>query len=253
MTVLRVPAASAEAPEVTRQLAPTGRLRAAINTGNSVLAGRDAAGELVGISVDLAREIARRLALPLDLVPFDAAGKVTASAGADTWDVAFLAIDPDRAREIAFSPPYVVIEGSYLVPAASPFRAVGDLDRDGVRIAVGRGSAYDMFLARSLSRATRVPAETSQGAIDLFVAQRLDAAAGVRQPLMAYARAHPDTRVIPGRFTAIEQAVGVPQGRPEAAAHLREIVEELKAAGFVAAALARHGQTDADVAPPASR
>jgi polar amino acid transport system substrate-binding protein len=236
-----------------RDMARTGRLRAAINYGNIVLARRGPDGELGGVSVDLARELARRLNLPLDLVPFDTAGKVTASAGSNVWDVAFLAIDPLRAAEIAFTPPYVLIEGTYLVPDASPLRTVTDLDRDGVRIAVGRGSAYDLFLTRALKHASLIRAETSEAAIRMFLDEKLDAAAGVKQPLVIFARDRPGFRVIPGRFMAIEQAMGVPRGRDAAASYLRDFVEEMKASGFVAAALARHQQPDAAVAPAANR
>ena len=249
---LPVFAAARPTPEIVRDLGPTGRLRAAINFGNVVLAGRDASGAPGGISVDIARELADRLGLALDLVPFDAAGKVTASAGAGLWDVAFLAADPARAGEIAFTAPYVVIEGTYAVRDDSPLRDVAEFDRDGIRIAVGRGSAYDLFLTRALARATLVRAETSEAAIHLFVADGLEAAAGVKQPLVAFARDTPGYRVIPGRFTAIEQAMGVPRGRDVGAAYLRGFVEELKRSGFVAEALVRHRQLDAAVAPAAT-
>lgn len=247
-----IPAAAQDPVAVVRSLAPTGRLRAAINYGNVVLATRSPAGELGGVSVDLARELSRRLDLPLDLVPFDTAGKVTASAGSGVWDIAFLAIDPLRAAEISFTPPYVLIEGTYLVRDDSPARGVEELDRTGTRIAVGRGSAYDLFLTRALKQATPVRAETSEAAIQLFVRDKLEAAAGVKQPLVTFAQTTPGYRVIPGRFMAIEQAMGVPRGRDEAAAYLRAFVEEMKASGFVAAALARYNQPDAVVAPPAA-
>lgn len=244
--------AGALSPEIAQNIAPTGRLRAAINYGNIVLARRSTAGELGGVSVDLARELASRLGLPLDLVPFDTAGKVTASAGSGIWDVAFLAIDPLRAAEISFSPPYVLIEGAYLVRDASPLRSIGDVDREGVRIAVGRGSAYDLFLTRAIQRASLVRAETSEAAIRLFVQDGLEVAAGVRQPLTLFAKDATGFRVIPERFMAIEQAMGVPRGRELASGYLRTFVEEMKASGFVAAALSRHQQPDAAVAPPAT-
>lgn len=246
------PAAAAVAPEVVREFAPTGRLRAAINYGNVVLARREASGALEGISVDLARELAGRLGLALDLVPFDTAGKVTASAGSGVWDVAFLAVDPVRADEIAFTAPYVVIEGTYAVRDGSPLREIADFDREGLRIAVGRGSAYDLYLTRALTRATLVRTETSDAAIRLFVSDELEAVAGVKQPLVTFTRETPGYRTIPGRFTAIEQAMGVPRGRGAAVAYLRGFVEEMKASGFIAQALVRHRQADAMVAPAAS-
>ena len=231
-------------------LAPTGRMRAAINLGNPVLAHRDpASGALGGVSVDLARELARRLGAELELVPFDAAGKVFEALKASRWDVAFLAIDPVRAAEIAFTPPYVIIEGSYLVRADSPLDSIDAFDAPGVRIAVGRGAAYDLFLSRTLRHAELVRSDTSSGAVDLFVRDRLDAAAGVRQPLLAYARQHPGYRVIDGSFTQIRQAMGVPKAHEAAVSYLHAFIEEMKANGFVATALDRHGQSDAVVAP----
>jgi len=236
--------------EVAKDLAPTGKLRAAINFGNPVLAQKDSAtGEVRGVSVDLARELGRRLDVPVELVTFDAAGKVFDALG--TWDVAFLAIEPARAAEIAFTAPYVVIEGTYLVPVGSPLRTIEDVDRDGVRIAVGNKSAYDLYLTRTLKRARIVRAPTSPAAVELFMTERLEAAAGVKQPLVQFARSHPDVRVMDGRFMAIQQAIGTPRGRETGARYLREFVEEMKASGFVAAGLARSGQADATVAPAA--
>ncbi len=239
------------APAVLKDLAPTGKLRAAINYGNPVLAQREAAsGDLRGVSVDLASELARRLGVEVRLVPFDAAGKVFEAAKADAWDVAFLAVDPVRSADIAFTTPYVLIEGTYMVPQASPLKTIADVDREGVRIAVGKGSAYDLFLTRAIKKAELVRAPTSAGAVELFVRERLEAAAGVKQPLVDYARADPSVRVIEGRFMAIEQAMGVPKGREAGARYLRAFVEEMKASGFVAAGLQRSGQGDAMVAPP---
>jgi polar amino acid transport system substrate-binding protein len=244
--------ASSDLQAAARYLAPAGRLRAAINFGNPVLAQKDAAtGEPRGVSVDLARALGERLGVPVDLVTFDAAGKVFEALKTDAWDLAFLAIDPVRAAEIAFTAPYVIIEGTYLVRAESPFHAVDELDRDGIRIAVGRGAAYDLFLTRALKQAQIVRADTSAAAIDLFLAGGLDAAAGVRQPLSAVARAQPGLRVIDGRFTAIEQAMGLPRSRAAGLPALRAFIEEMKASGFVAAGLARSGQGDAAVAPAA--
>lgn len=236
-----------------RELAPTGHLRAAINFGNPVLAQKDpAGGEPHGVSVELAREIGRRLNLPVDFVTFPGAGQVFDALTAQAWDVAFLAVDPTRAAGIDFSPPYVVIEGAYAVPRGSPLQTVENVDREGVRISVGRGSAYDLFLTRALKHATLVRAPTSALAMEAFTVGGFDAVAGVKQPLVAYVAAHPQARIVPGRFMAIEQAVGVPKGRNAGAAFLRDFVEEMKANGFVARALQASGQTDATVAPAAS-
>jgi len=239
-------------PAAVKDLAPTGKLRAAINFGNTVLAQKDpATGEARGVSVDLARELGRWLDVPVELVTFDAAGKVFDALGSGSWDVAFLANEPARAAEISFTAPYVLIEGTYLVPVGSPLRRIEDVDREGVRIAVGNKSAYDLYLTRTLKRAQLVRAPTSPAAIELFVKEKLEVAAGVRQPLVQFAKTNPNVRVMDGRFMAIEQAMGTPKGRNAGADYLRVFIEEMKASGFVAAGLERSGQRDAAVAPPA--
>ncbi len=244
--------ASVPEPDVVRELAPSGKLRAAINFGNPVLAQRAPAdGSPRGVSVDLARELGRRLGVPVELVTFDAAGKVFDALNSGAWDVAFLAVDPARAAEIAFSAPYVSIEGTYLVRDDSPLRAIADVDREGVRVAVGNKSAYDLYLTRTLKRAQVVRAPTSPAAIELFMRDKLEVAAGVKQPLVQFARAHPGLRVMEGRFMAIEQAMGTPRQRQAGARYLHAFVEEMKRSGFVAAGLQRSGQADATVAPPA--
>jgi len=216
-----------------------------------VLARRDpATGEPRGISGDLARELARRLGTPIEFVTFDAAGKVTDALKRGEWDIAFLAIDPVRAAEIDFTAPYVLIEGTYMVAANSPLRTVEDVDRDGVRVSVGRGSAYDLYLTRALKHATLVRGEGPAASIQLFLKDKLEACAGVRQPLEDHARKDPAMRVMAGRFMSIEQAMAAPKGRAAGARYLRTFVEEMKASGFVAEALERSGQADAAVAPP---
>jgi polar amino acid transport system substrate-binding protein len=238
--------------DVVRDIAPTGKLRAAINLGNMVLAQKDpATGEPRGVTVDLARELGRRLNLPLELVPFDAAGKVFEALKAGAWDIAFLAIEPVRAAEIAFTAPYVIIEGVYMVPTNSPLKTVAEVDRDGIRIAVNKGSAYDLFLTRTLKHAQLVRGESGT---DVFTKEKLEAAAGVKQPLVEFAKTNPDVRLIDGRFMEIRQAMGTPklryQGRDAVPRFLHSFVEEMKASGFVAKALERSNQPDAAVAPP---
>jgi polar amino acid transport system substrate-binding protein len=164
--------------------------------------------------------------------------------------VGFLAIDPARAEVLDFTPPYVLIEGTYLVPEASPLRDIEDVDSEGVRIAAGKNTAYDLHLSRALRHATLVHAPSSQAAIELFLAGETDVVAGVRQPLAAVAAKRPGFRVMDGRFLAIEQAMTLPRERAAGAAYVRAFLEEMKASGFVAAALARSGQGDAPVAPP---
>lgn len=234
----------------TAELAPSGKLRAAINFGNPVLATKDPrSGETRGVSVDLARELARRLGVPLELVTFPAAGKVVEALGANAWDVAFLAIDPERAREMDYTAAYVIIEGAYLVPKGSAIRANADVDRDGVRVAVGAGSAYDLYLTRELKRAKIVRAPSSPAVVDTMKAQSLEVAAGVKQQLEADARRVGDVRLLEGRFMVIQQAMAVPKGRAAGARYVAGFVEEMKASGFVAAALTRHGIEGAAVAP----
>ncbi len=238
--------------DALKDLAPTGKLRAAINFGNPVLAQKDpSSGEPRGISADLVHELARRLGVAVAFSGFDTAGKAFEAVKAGECDIGFLANEPARAAEIAFTAPYVVIEGTYMVRSESPLRRVDELDREGVRIAVGNRAAYDLYLTRTLKHAELVRAPSSAAAMELFLNERLDAAAGVRQPLVKFAAAHAGLRVMEERFMAIEQAMCMPQGRPAGARYLRAFVEEMKASGFVAAGLERSGQGDAMVAPPA--
>lgn len=236
--------------DAIRDLAPTGRLRAAINFANAVLAQKEpVTGEPRGVSAALARELARRLGVDVEFVLYDAAGKVTAAVRSGAWDIAFLAIDPVRAVDIAFTPPYVYIEATYLVRNDSPLRTIGDFDREGVRIAVSEGSAYHLCLKRELKKATLVVVPNTGDYLGTFLTQGLDAAAGVRQPLAKFAAGNPAVRVIEGRFMVIEQAMCTLQDRPAGIVYLREYIEEMKASGFVARELERSGQTEAAVAP----
>jgi polar amino acid transport system substrate-binding protein len=232
--------------EVVKEFAPTGRLRAAINQGNMVLAQKGPNGEAQGITVELARELAKRLGVPVDLVIFGGAGKAFDALKSGVTDIGFLAIEPVRAAEVDFTAPYVLIEGTYMVPKDSPLKAIDDVDRAGVRIAVNKGSAYDLYLTRSLKQATLLRGEDG---VALFKNDKLEAAGGVRQPLEQYAKSDPAVRVMAGRFMAIQQAMGMPKGRARAHAYLRGFVEEMKASGFVADGLKRSNQPDAVVAP----
>jgi polar amino acid transport system substrate-binding protein len=236
------------------ELAPTGKLRAAINFGNPILATKDATtGEVRGVSVDLARELARRLGVPVELVTRASAGMVVEGLKSKDWDVAFLAIDPARAVDMDYSAAYVVIEGAYLVPQGSPITRNAEVDRDGVRVVVGSGSAYDLYLSRELKKARIVRAPTSPAVTDMMIAQQIEVAAGVKQQLEADAKRIPGVRLLDGRFMAINQAMATPKGRPAGARYLAEFVEEMKASGFVASALKRHGIEGAAIAPPATR
>lgn len=235
--------------EAAKSLAPTGVLRVAINHGNAVLAQRNAQGELTGVSVILARALAERLKLPIQLIPFGGAGDVFNAQDKGLWDLAFLAIEPERAVKIDFSPPYVILDGTYLVRAGAPFRTVSDLDQPGVRIAVGRGAAYDLFLTRTLKRAELRRVPTGESSIDLLLSDGVEAVAGVRQALVESAQAKPGLRVLDDRFTAIQQAMGTPRGRQAGAAYVSAFIEEMKASGAVRKALDATGQANAVVAP----
>jgi polar amino acid transport system substrate-binding protein len=234
------------------ELGSTGRLRAAINFGNPILASQGRGGEPQGVSVDLAREAARRLGLPIELVTFKSAGNVVEAVKAKQVDLAFVAIDPVRAADMEYTAPYVIIEGAYLVRSGSPLQRNEDVDRSGTRVVVGRGSAYDLFLTRELKAATLVRAPTSPAVTDMFLAQNLEVAAGVKQQLEADAQRVGGVRLLPGRFMVIEQAMGVPKGRLAAQAWLSAFIEEMKASGFVAQALQRHKIEGAAVAPARS-
>ena len=230
--------------------APSGKLRAAINLGNPILAHAAGDGGAGGVSVDLAREFARRLGVDLELVVVDTAGKSVDAVATERADIGFFAIDPARGAAIAFTAPYVLIEGSYLVKADSPIRANEDVDRAAHRVVVGRGSAYDLFLTRELRQAQIVRAPSSPAVVTTFLEQGADVAAGVRQQLEAAARDRPGLRLLDGRYMVIRQAMGVPKSRGgHAAAALAAFVEEMKASGFVADALKRHGIEGASVAP----
>ncbi len=241
-------------PDLVRAFAPSGTLRASINLGNPILATRDvASGQPAGVSIDLARGLAQALGVPIELLVFDAAGKSVEALEQERADIGFFAIDPQRGEHIAFTAPYVLIEGSYLVPAASPLQSNDQVDRAGTRVVVGQGSAYDLYLSRALQHADIVRAPTSPAVVDVFVAQRADVAAGVRQQLQADLQRLPGHRLLPGRFMVIQQAMGVGKSRgAAAAAFLADYVERQKASGFVADALARHGIQGASVAPAAA-
>ena len=239
-------------PAVLKELAPTGKLRAAINFGNPVLAQKGPNGEPRGISADLAAALAKRLGVPLEFVTFQAAGKVFEALAAGEVDVGFIAIEPVRAAQVEFSPPYVIIEGTYMVRQDSPLKDVGDVDSPGIRIGVGLASVYDLYLTRTLKHATLVRAKVggASAGIPVFIEQKLDAAAGVREPLDAYVKEHPEFHVMAGAFEQIGQAMGTQKGKLAGKAYVRAFIEEMKANGFVADALKRSGQT-APVAPKA--
>jgi len=235
-------------PDLRSELAPTGTLRVGINYGNFLLVNPDRAS---GIAVDLGRELGKRLGVSIELITYEAAGKLADGVKAGAWDVAFLGAEPQRANEIAFTPAYLEIPATYLVPAGSPLRTLQDVDRAGVRIAVAQKSAYDLWLSRNLKHAQLVRAEGIQGSYDLFVAQKLDVLSGLKPRLVSDAEKLPGSRILEGQFTAVQQAIGTPKNRAAGAKYLREFVEDCKASGLVAEAISRHAVRGVSVAPKA--
>jgi polar amino acid transport system substrate-binding protein len=235
-------------------LAPTGKLRVGINYGNSVLATRDLnTGQLGGVAVDLATELGRRTDLPVELVGFESAGRMVEGLQAAAWDVAFLAVDPGREEEISFTAPYIEIEGTYLVPPGSAIGTIADVDHENVRVGVSGKSAYDLFLSRNLKHAQLVRASSPEAAFELILAGKVDALGGVRQHLVANTGKLPESRVLDGRFMAIQQALGIPKGREAGVSYLRGFIEEVKSSGLVARALEKAGVQGVSIAPMMTR
>jgi polar amino acid transport system substrate-binding protein len=234
--------------ETSKDIAPNGVLRAAINLGNPVLAQGTPAAP-AGVTVDIARELGARLGVPVDLACFAAARESFEAMAQGDADICFLAVEPARAAQVAFTAPYVVIEGVYVVPAGSGLAAPADLDRDGVRIGVNEGSAYDLFLSRTLEKASLVRGDDG---IALFREQGLEAAAGIRQVITAFVAENPEFRLVDQGFMQIRQALGTTLTRtPDTIRFLAAFIEDLKASGFIAAALRRSGQDAALFAPSA--
>jgi polar amino acid transport system substrate-binding protein len=242
-------------PSIASLLAPSGTLRASINVGNRVLARRDAPGELpYGVSIDMARALAERLEVAIAFIVFDSASQSVEAVADGRADVGFFAIDPKRGESIAFTDAYLHIEGWYAVHRESAIQTIGEVDRPGIRVAVGRGSAYDLFLSRELKHAGIVRAANPQAVTPLFIELELEVAAGVRQQLELDLQRYPALRLLPERFMVIRQAMGLARCRgDEALAHLSAFVEELKANGFIAQALKRHDIHGASPAPSAER
>ncbi|MGF6762362.1 polar amino acid transport system substrate-binding protein [Paraburkholderia sp. GAS33] len=244
------PQASRPSAQVVSELAPSGTMRAAINVGNPVLATMNTAtGQPEGISVDLARELAKRLGVPVSFVIYNAAGKVTAGVQAQQWDVGFVGIDPERAEYMDYTPPYVIIQGVYMVPQDSKINTNADVDRAGVRIAISGGSVYDLYLSRRIKNAQLVRAPAPSLVTDMMLTQHYEVAAGVKQRLAADVARLPGLRLLDGNFMVIRQAMATPRNRPEATRYLTQFVEEMKSSGFVAASLQRHHVDSAEVAP----
>lgn len=239
---------------IVAAFAPTGTLRASINLGNPVLASLDpTTGQPTGVSVDLANELARELGVPVRFVVAQSAGASVTNVSGGQADIGFFAVDPKRGEEIAFSDPYVLIEGFYLVRNDSPITTNAQVDQRGNTVAVGKGSAYDLYLTRELHQATIVRIPTSPAVVQAFLEQNLTVAAGVKQQLQKDAGATGGLRLLSERFMVIRQAMGVPKTRGDAAAqYLTHFVLQMRASGFVADSLARHHIDGAVVATDGS-
>ncbi len=234
------------------ELAPGGVLRVAINLSNFLLVtSRGPAGEPVGVAPDLGREIAARLDAALVYVPYATPGALADAIVRDEWDIGLIGAEPARAERIAFTPAYVEIDATYLVRDESAFDTMSAVDRPGIRIAVTARTAYDLWLDRNIRHATLVRSETFDTAFEAFSTGRVDVLAGLRARLLVDAQAMPGTRLLAGRFAAVQQAIGIARSRKAGAAFLSGFVEEAKASGLVARLIERHGVVGLSVAPPA--
>ena len=233
------------------ELAPTGVLRAGINLSNFLLVGgKSPAGDPLGVAPDMAAELAARLGVPVAYVTFPRPGELADAAGSGVWDIGLIAAEPARAETIAFSPAYVLIEATYLVPAGSPLTTIDAVDRPGVRIAIAARSAYDLWLSRHLRHAELVRSESLDASLEQFVADKLDALAGLKPRLLQDLEKLPGARILDGNFTAVQQSIGTAPGNTAGAAFLRDFVEEAKASGLVARLIERHQVRGLAVAPP---
>jgi polar amino acid transport system substrate-binding protein len=239
-------------PAVRADLAPTGKVRAAINYGNFILATKDrATGESRGAAVDLAQDIARRLGVPLEIVAYDSVAVMGDAAPTGVWDIAFLGSDPKREALMSFTAAYLEIEATYLVPGASPLRTAADVDREGVRVAAPARANYELFLSRHLKQAKLVSTESNDAAFTLLKTGQVEALAGLAQALHDRLPQLPGSRIVQGRFMGVQQSIAVPKGRDAGLAYLEQVVEDAKRSGLVARAIERTGARGVSVAPPA--
>ena len=238
--------------DLRSELAPTGKLRAGINTANFLLVtGRQDDGAPQGVAPDMANAVAERLGVQIAYVPYETPGQLADDATKGVWDIGLIGAEPARAEHIAFSAAYVEIEATYLVPADSRIQAIADVDRPGIRIAVAARSAYDLYLTRNIQHAELVRVTGLNASYDLFVNDQMDALAGLRPRLLSDVEKLPASRLLDGKFTAVQQAIGTPRDREAGAAFLRNFVEEAKASGWVGQFIERHQVKGLSVAPPA--
>ncbi len=244
-------AKSSVPPAAKADLTPTGKLRAGINFQNVLLTTRGPNGEQGGVAVEFARELARRLDVPLEIIAYESAGALADSVSAKAWDISVLGIEPQRAEQITFATPLTEIEATYMVPAGSTVRSVEEVDRPGIRIASAAKSAYDLYLARTIKQAKLVQIAGIEAAQEHFLREKLEALAGLRPGLLEFVPTVPGARILEGNFYVVRHTVGTPKGRPAADAYLRDLVEDVKAAGLVADWIRKSGVKGLSVAPPA--
>ena len=238
--------------DVKAELAPSGVLRAGINMSNFLLVtGKTASGDPAGVSPDMAAEVARRLGVSLKLIPFKSPGELADQAEKDVWDIGNIGAEPQRAAIISFTAAYCEIESTYLVPAGSPIKTIADVDKPGVRISVTGRSAYGLWLENNIKHATLVRTDTLDASFDKFVAEKLDVLAGLKPKLIDDVKKLPGARILDGKFSAVQQAIGTPKKNVKAAKWLAEFVEEAKASGFVQSLIDKHNVKGLSVAPPA--
>ena len=234
------------------ELAPTGVLRAGINLSNFLLVtGRSASGDPEGVAPDMARAIAAELGVPVKYVPFKTPGELGDQAGKNIWDIGLIGAEPQRAEKIAFSAAYVEIEATYMVPADSPIKSIADVDKKGVRIAVSARSAYDLWLVNNIKNATLVQVSGLDAAFQKFMSDKLEVLAGLRPGLLKDVTKAPGLKILDGKFTAVQQAVGTAKANLEGAKFLADFVEKAKKSGRVAELIERHKVKGLSVAPPA--
>jgi polar amino acid transport system substrate-binding protein len=244
-----------EHPNVTEQvkaeLAPSGVLRAGLNLSNFLLiTGRESDGTPTGVAPDMAAEIARRLGVPVQYVPYKTPGELADAADTGVWDIGLIGAEPQRAEKIAFTPAYVEIEATYLVPAGSSIRSIADVDRPGVRISVTGRSAYGLWLERNIKQATLMRTDSLDSSFEQFVRDKLEVLAGLRPRLLSDVEKLPGARILDGKFSAVQQAIGTSRRNAAAAEFLRQFVAEAKASGFVQSLIDRHEVRGLTVAPP---
>ena len=236
--------------QIVAELAPTGVLRAGINMSNFLLVtGKTSSGDPRGVAPDMAAEIARRLGVPVSYVPFDRPSKLADAAGTNTWDIGLIGAEPARAEKITFTPAYCEIEATYLVQPNSPYQGVAEVDRPGSRIAVRRGAAYDLWLERNIKHATVLRSDSADGPFNQFVEEKLEALAGLRPQLLEDVKNVPGASILPGNFTAVQQAIGTGKGNAVGAGFLAEFVADAKRSGLVARLIERHHVVGLSVAP----